>query len=384
MKKLLFYLLLSLPVMAFAQVPQPFDVVGKFGSLNAKVYIGYQLGSNKVLDSAQAVNGAFEFKGDLIYPSLAILIIDYKGVGSAKTDVGANTDKLVFYLDKGKTDIQSPDSAYKAKILGSPINDQYQKLLAINQEAGNKTNKLMTDAVKSTNDPANANKTVDQNELQAKLKVIQTDYHNALKAFIQANPDSYLSLLTIGTLGGPSPDPNELEPLLDGLSKDLRETETARSLRNALESLKVTAIGAVAPDFEQTDTLGHPVKLSSFKGKYVLLDFWASWCGPCRQENPNVVKAFNRFKNKNFTIIGVSLDRRESAFAWLEAIKSDHLGGWTQLSDLKFWNNAVAQLYFVQSIPKNFLIDPAGKIIAQDLRGDDLETELEKVLGKSN
>jgi peroxiredoxin len=384
MKKLFFCLLLTLPVMAFAQVPQPFDVVGKFGSLNAKVYIGYQLGSNKVLDSAQAVNGAFEFKGDLIYPSLAILIIDYKGVGSAKMDVGTNTDKLVFYLDKGKTDIQSPDSAYKAKILGSPINDQYQKLLAINQEAGNRTNKLMTDAVKSTSDPANANKAVDQNELQTKLKVIQTDYHNALKAFIQANPDSYLSLLTIGTLGGPSPDPNELEPLLDGLSKDLRETETARSLKNALESLKVTAIGAMAPDFEQTDTLGHPVKLSSFKGKYILLDFWASWCAPCRQENPNVVKAFNRFKNKNFTIIGVSLDRRESAFAWLNAIKSDHLGGWTQLSDLKFWNNAVAQLYFVQSIPKNFLIDPAGKIIAQDLRGDDLETELEKVLGKNN
>jgi peroxiredoxin len=384
MKKLLFCLLLSLPVMAFAQVPQPFDVVGKFGSLNAKVYMGYQLGSNKLLDSAQAVNGAFEFKGDLIYPSLAILIIDYKGVGSSKMDVGANTDKLVFYLDKGKMNIQSPDSAYKAQITGSPINDQYKKLLAINQEAGDRTNKLMSDAVKSTNDPANANKTVDQNELQAKLKVIQADYHNALKAFIQANPDSYLSLLTIGTLGGPSPDPNELEPLLDGLSKDLRETETARSLRNALESLKVTSIGAMAPDFEQADTLGHPVKLSSFRGKYILLDFWASWCGPCRQENPNVVKAFNRFKNKNFTIIGVSLDKRESVFAWLNAIKSDHLGGWTQLSDLKFWNNAVAQLYFVQSIPKNFLIDPAGKIIAQDLRGDDLETELEKVLGKSN
>src|ERR1700761_7550384 len=191
MKKLLFCLLLSLPVMAFAQVPQPFDVVGKFGNINAMVYIGYQLGSNKVLDSAQAVNGAFEFKGDLIYPSLAILIIDYKGVGSAKMDVGANTDKLVFYLDKGKTNIQSPDSAYKAQITGSPINDQYKKLLAINQEAGNRTNKLMTDAVKSTSDPANANKPVDQNTLQAQLKVIQTDYHNALKAFIQANPDSY-------------------------------------------------------------------------------------------------------------------------------------------------------------------------------------------------
>jgi peroxiredoxin len=136
----------------------------------------------------------------------------------------------------------------------------------------------------------------------------------------------------------------------------------------------------MAPDFEQADTLGHPVRLSSFRGKYVLLDFWASWCGPCRQENPNVVRVFNKYKDKNFTIIGVSLDRRESAFAWTEAIKSDHLGGWTQLSDLKFWNNAVARLYYVQSIPKNFLIDPTGKIIAQDLRGDDLEAELQKVL----
>jgi peroxiredoxin len=182
-------------------------------------------------------------------------------------------------------------------------------------------------------------------------------------------------------LGGPSPDPNEIEPLLDGLSKGLRETETARSLRNALESLKTTADGAMAPDFEQRDTLGHPVRLSSFRGKYVLLDFWASWCGPCRQENPNIVKAYNRFKSKNFTIVGISLDRQDGEFAWMKAIRADHLD-WTQLSDLKFWNNAVAQLYFVQSIPKNFLIDPTGKIVAQDLRGDDLELKLEEIFGK--
>jgi peroxiredoxin len=379
MKKLLFCLMLSLPVFAYAQVPQPFNVVGKFGNINAKIYLGYQLGSNKVLDSATAVNGNFEFKGDLIYPSLSILIVDYKGVGADKLDVGPTSDKLVFYLDKGKITLQSPDSAYKAQITGSPINDQYKKLLVINDEASARTSKLMSDEVKAVNDPAN--KGVDQNAMQAKLKVIQTDYHNALKNFIVSNPGSYLSLLSLGTLGGPSPDPNEIEPLLDGLSKELRDSETARSLRNALESLKTTANGAMAPDFEQADTLGHPVRLSSFRGKYVLLDFWASWCSPCRQENPNIVKTYNRFKNKNFTIIGISLDKRENTFAWLNAIRSDHLT-WTQLSDLKFWNNAVAQLYFVQSIPKNFLIDPTGKIIAQDLRGDDLEAELEKVLGK--
>ncbi|MDB5136783.1 MAG: AhpC/TSA family protein [Mucilaginibacter sp.] len=379
MKKLLFCLLLSLPVMAFAQVPQPFNVVGKFGALNAKVYLGYQLGSNKILDSAQSVNGSFEFKGDLIYPSLAILIIDYKGVGSDKLDVGANSDKLILYLDKGTINLTSPDSAYKAQITGSPINDMYKKLMAINAEASAKTNKLLTDEIKTADDkstPADR-----QNQMQAKLKMIQADYHNALKNFILANPDSYLSLLTLGTLGGPSPNPNEIEPLLDGLSKELRETETARSLRNALESLKITANGAMAPDFEQADTLGHKVRLSSFRGKYVLLDFWASWCAPCRQENPNIVKVFNRFKDKNFTIIGISLDRTDGGFAWMNAIRRDHLA-WTQLSDLKFWNNAVAQLYFVQSIPKNFLIDPTGKIIAQDLRGDDLEAKLVEVLGK--
>src|ERR1700712_3842716 len=182
MKKLFFCLMLSLPLMAFAQVPQPFNVVGKFGKLNAKIYLGYQLGSNKVLDSAQAVNGNFEFKGDLIYPSLAILVIDFKGVGVNKLAVGQDADKLAFYLDKGKMTMQSPDSAYKTKIIGSPINDQYLKLLEINAEVGARTNKLMTDQVKEVNDPANANKKLDQNALQSKLKAIQADYHAALKS----------------------------------------------------------------------------------------------------------------------------------------------------------------------------------------------------------
>jgi peroxiredoxin len=187
--------------------------------------------------------------------------------------------------------------------------------------------------------------------------------------------------MALYTVDGPSPDPFELDSLFNSLSPDLKNTETAKIFKNSLEPLKHTAPGTMAPDFTQADVNGVPVKLSSFRGKYVLIDFWASWCGPCREENPNVVRVFNKYKEKNFTIIGVSLDKQSGRTDWLAAIKSDGLN-WTQVSDLKFWNNAAAALYYVSSIPANFLVDPNGKIIAKNLRGDDLDAKLKEVLAK--
>jgi peroxiredoxin len=138
------------------------------------------------------------------------------------------------------------------------------------------------------------------------------------------------------------------------------------------------AVGSKAIEFTQNDTTGNPVSLASFRGKYVLIDFWASWCKPCRMENPNVVVAFNKFKGKNFTVLGISLDK--SRDSWINAIKEDQLA-WTHVSDLKFWSNDVAVKYRIESIPQNYLIDPDGKIIAKNLRGPELQSRLCDLLG---
>ncbi len=145
--------------------------------------------------------------------------------------------------------------------------------------------------------------------------------------------------------------------------------------------MKLTIIGATPPDFTQNDPDGKPISLSNFRGKYLLIDFWASWCAPCRAENPNVVKAYAKYHEKGFEILGVSLDNERGRENWLNAIKKDGLA-WTQVSDLKYWNNEVARKYGISSIPQNFLLDPTGKIVGKNLRGETLSKKLEEIFNK--
>jgi peroxiredoxin len=391
MKKIFFCIMALLPALAFGQATQSFTVKSKIGKLNApaKAYLVYRLGANNVTDSAAIVNGEFTFTGIAMNPVNASLFIDYKGVGFAKyiaqsfPDGGPSkaTDMLNFFIEKGTINITSPDSAAKADVSGSPSNEDNKKLKAQLKVVVSKAQKIVAAAQAAT--PAQQQSAAFQNAMQAKYKAVQLEQKNVLKTFITENPNSYLSLLALTSVSGPSPDVAEVEPLYESLSDELKKSEQGRQLKTAIDALKFTAIGAMAPDFIQNDVNGVPVRLSSFKGKYVLIDFWASWCGPCRQENPNVVRTYNKYKNKNFTILGVSLDRPDGKDAWLAAIKKDGLT-WTQVSDLKYWNNLAATVYGVRSIPQNFLIDPTGKIVAKDLRGDDLDNKLAELLGKYN
>jgi peroxiredoxin len=202
------------------------------------------------------------------------------------------------------------------------------------------------------------------------------------EGFIETHTDYYISLMVINDLIHPTPDDlPKAKQLFNMLKPAIQQTTFGIKTKNLIAKFDAISIGMPAPLFTAPDTAGRPVSLASYKGKYVLLDFWASWCMPCREENPNVVVAYKRFHPRNFEILSVSLDKSDAKANWLAAIKKDGLT-WQHVSELKFWDGEVVKLYVIKSIPQNFLIDPNGKIIATNLRGEELTKKLEELLGK--
>jgi peroxiredoxin len=290
-------------------------------------------------------------------------------------------DSAPVFLEQGTINVSGTDSLYKAKFTGTKSNEEYTLYKIAVQP--------LNDAVKALNAeyasaPAEKQASPEfRNYLLNKQNALQQQAKDINKKFIAENPASYISLQTLidAVNSEAYPDAANLQAQFSALSKGLRESMAGVAYQKRLDAMKSVSVGAIAPDFAEPDTSGVPIKLSSFKGKYVFLDFWASWCGPCRNENPNVVKAYNKYKGENFTILSVSLDQTGKKSDWLKAIHDDGLT-WNHVSDLKFWANDAALLYSVRAIPQNFLIDPSGKIIARNIFGDDLQKKLAEIFNK--
>ena len=377
MNKIILTALCCIPVMAFAQ-NNNFNLTAKVGEYAnpAKAYLNYTINGKPVTDSAAVTNGVFQFSGILGNPIRAQLVLDHEGVGLQK--LGRNADVLALFLEKGQITLTAKDSVKKGVISGSKVNEEFvvykkfiaepeRKMAALNAEyfAADASKKADRAYVKTLNDK--------YNDAINERKALQYKY-------IGQNKGSFVSLSSLMELAGQDIDVNQIEPVFKLLSAAVQSSESGVQFARSINAARPTSIGAVAPVFTQNDVNDKPVSLSGFRGKYVLLDFWASWCGPCRAENPNVVKAYNQYKDKNFTILSVSLDRPGQKESWLAAVKADGLE-WTQVSDLKFWNNDAARLYNIRAIPQNFLIDPSGKIIGKNLRGEALAKKLREIFG---
>jgi len=281
------------------------------------------------------------------------------------------------YLDKGTVTIQGDGPLFKdAKTSGGQAIKDYKAygdfIDASPSLAGRK------ELYKKANDLYSKKDSVGYAALEPELKKMDSTDQALTEQWILQHPSSPISAFILSFNLGRL-DLDKKAAIFNQLSPAAKDNAPAKRIANSIRVNELTGIGKTAMDFTQNDTSGKPISLKDFRGKYVLVDFWASWCVPCRGENPNVVAAYNKYETKNFTVLSVSLDQPNGKDKWLNAIHKDQLT-WTNVSDLKFWNNAVAKLYDIGSIPANLLLDPNGKIIAKNLHGDELDKKLGEVL----
>lgn len=353
-------LLSFFPAVLFAQnQAKGFVINGNIAGLtDGKVQVVSMSDDHAVIASDSAKNGMFTLKGSVTEPNLYFIVL-------------SDEQPQYLFLENNPISITGSKADIRnIKIEGSQSHADFMEF-----------NKIFNPLIAELNGfAALIQKEEDEKkkeDLFAKYDSVVKKVNTEVGNFVTAKKSSLVSVFLLSVSSQVLADPAALEQRFNMLSEEVRNSEIGKSLANSIAYAKVGAVGTKALDFTQNDVNGKPVKLSSFRGKYVLIDFWASWCKPCRLESPNLVKVYNKFKAKNFTILSVSLD--QSKEAWLKAIEADKLT-WTHVSDLQYWSNAVAQMYHIQSIPANFLIDPDGKVIARDLRGENLGKKLSGIL----
>jgi peroxiredoxin len=366
MKKLLLVLFLC-PVVLLAQ-KKGFTIAGKLDGYpdNTEVKL-FENNAQTPLATAKIVKSKFIMKGSVAEPVLCMLIIGDEAM--------ANTGRPAeVYIENAAISIKgNKNMPGTIKVDGSASHKDFAAFVATFMPVAQKLNTIAS----------TINYTMPGAARDSMMNVysgLQQQMQDVIDKMVTEKPSSVVTPFLLNATYSFNEDVVKLENRYDKLAATIKSSKTGVQLKDFITEKKIGAIGTEAMDFSQPDTTGTPVSLSSFRGQYVLVDFWASWCGPCRNENPTVVENFNSFKTKNFTVLGVSLDRPGKKNDWINAIKEDGLT-WTHVSDLQFWNNAVAKMYNIQGIPQNILVDPSGKIVAKNLRGPALRDKLCELLG---
>jgi peroxiredoxin len=364
MKKLSLFIAGLFFLTSFVQAQLKFTIKGKITGLpdNTEVTLHADNIQSESIAKAQSKNGSFTLKGSIKEPS--IYMLTYSGSSQA----------LALFLEGEQYKVDANyGEFFTAKVQGGKIQSQYKLF----QQQFDPLFLKLDQISRQINDPVY---TAQKDSLYALLRSVVTQIDQKTDQYVELEKNSFVSPLLLLFVYNFFQQPEPLESRYRKLTEPVQKSYYGRIVGKMIEDLRIGSVGSQAIDFQQADTSGTMVSLSSFRGKYVLVDFWASWCGPCRMENPNVVQAYEKFKDRNFTVLGISLDRSKEA--WMQAIKDDKLN-WTQLSDLKFWSNDVARMYKISSIPQNLLIDPNGKIVAKNLRGEDLSRTLEELMKSS-
>lgn len=362
--KIFLFAALAVFLFACSEKENGFTIKVKLDGALGKVVLAENVGGNLVgVDTADFVKGAATLKGSVEYPHEYYLSLD-RGRSNA-----------VIFVENTKMEVLGNiDSLNLIKVSGSITHDEYQELI-------DQINNVQLEYLSVYQDARDAFAAGDSVKGQGLLEKVQDMYESIddIQAdFVKDHPSSYLSPVVLLEIQN-NIDFEVLEALVNGLDPKILEIPSMAELKERVELLGKIAVGQIAPDFTQNDPNGNPVKFSEIysQNEVTLLDFWASWCQPCRAENPNVVAVYNDYKDKGFTVFGVSLDLEKDS--WLKAIQDDKLH-WTQVSDLAYWNNVVANEYGINSIPSSLLVDKTGKIIARDKRGDELREMVSEIL----
>ena len=364
-KKMLFLGLITCSIISCAS-PDKFVIKGEIkGKESGTVKLmKYGDGRWTVEDSASLDKGKFQLKGKADLPELRYVTM------------GAQEMVAQFFAENGTITLQAyADSLDKTVIQGSKSNDEFkifqQELMNLSKEAKGMQQRY-----------ASAQQTGDQDGMkkaQIDFEAMTQNLTVYAKNFIREHKKSTVSPLVAMMQFGQTISAAEIDTLVAFLDPSVRPSIYVTELKKIADKKRTTEVGSMAPDFTLPTPDGKTFTLSSTRGKFVMIDFWAAWCQPCRHENPNVVALYGKYKDKGFDVVGVSLDREKEA--WIKAIADDQLV-WHQVSELKFWQSEIAQKYGVTAIPCTYLLDKTGKIIAKNLRGEELAKKLEELMGK--